>query len=305
MTQKHRHAAAPETGCATVRPTHALLWSLVGMASALYLTTGLFHEIAPPTVHAVLLAAPLVLFAFAHGSAIYGLRHILMFFAICMVVTNVIENCNILTGFPGGFYQYGESLGPKLFFVPLVIGPAYFGVGYLAWVLARLTLRDANQLLPAQSILKIPVFAAFAMVAFNISFEPAASTVHKAWIWRDGGSYFGVPISNFFSWYLTSYVFFQLYALYLHHMVTREVGAKSVSRQYSYQAVVLYGAIAAMAILRGLTTSTTETVADQAGTVWYIQDIFAVCALVCSFTMVPLTLLAWNSVAQVTSTNSR
>jgi len=29
------------------------------------------------------------------------------------------------------------------------------------------------------------------------------STITNNWIWRDGGSYFGVPVEKFLGWYLT------------------------------------------------------------------------------------------------------
>jgi hypothetical protein len=60
----------------------------------------------------------------------------------------------------------------------------------------------------------IPAFAGFIMLAWDWSMEPDWSRVDQAWIWRDGGMYFVVPISNFFGWYLTALVFFQVFALY-------------------------------------------------------------------------------------------
>ena len=61
----------------------------------------------------------------------------LIFFVITFIVSNFYENLSILTGFPFGHYHYTETLGPKLFLVPLLIAPAYFGCGYLAWSLAH------------------------------------------------------------------------------------------------------------------------------------------------------------------------
>src|SRR5262245_5726171 len=51
----------------------------------------------------------------------------LIFFVITFIVSNFYENLSILTGFPFGHYHYTETLGPKLFLVPLLIAPAYFG----------------------------------------------------------------------------------------------------------------------------------------------------------------------------------
>ena len=59
------------------------------------------------------------------------------FVAICLAVSNILENTSILTGFPFGHYHYTDALGPKLLLVPLLIGPAYFANGYFAWVIGN------------------------------------------------------------------------------------------------------------------------------------------------------------------------
>ena len=56
-----------------------------------------------------------------------------------------------------------------------------------------------------------------------------------------------------------------------------------------------------MVALCALTTTTTETVTDQAGTLWRIRDIYAVCALVCTFTMGAFTLLGLVEFAELPS----
>src|SRR3979490_112184 len=58
---------------------------------------------------------------------------------------NVMENIGVLTGFPFGHYHYTDVLGPKLFLVPLLIGPAYFATGYLAWVLSTILVGDVRR----------------------------------------------------------------------------------------------------------------------------------------------------------------
>src|SRR5262249_52763216 len=41
------------------------------------------------------------------------------------------------------------------------------------------------------------------------------ATIAKAWIWHGGGGVFGVPLSNYVGWLLTSWLIFQAFALYL------------------------------------------------------------------------------------------
>ena len=270
---------------------NALLWLLTGLSAAGNLATGLFHDIGPPAVQATVLTLPLLLFAFAHGSIQYRFRDVLVFAIICVVVSNAFENLSIVTEFPFGGYYYSEMLGPKIFQVPVLIGPAFFAVGYLSWTLARVILRAPGQRRGEHFTFSVPPVAALMLVAWNLSFDPLASTVRQVWIWKEGGSYFGVPVGNFLGWYLTGYVFFQLYAFYLRQRDRNRVAREPQSREFWLQAVVVYGTIAAIVILSALTVTSTGTIADEAGVVWRIREIYAVCALVCASTMGAFTLL--------------
>lgn len=273
-------------------PKNALLWLLTCLSAAGNLATGLFHDIGPPAVQATVLTLPLLLFAFAHGSIQYRFRDVLVFAIICVVVSNAFENLSIVTELPFGGYHYSEMLGPKIFQVPVLIGPAFFSVGYLSWTLARVILRATGEEREGHLMFSVPLVAAFVMVAWNLSFDPLASTVRQVWIWKEGGSYFGVPVSNFLGWYLTGYVFFQLYAFYLQRRGPDRLARKPQSREFWLQAVVAYGTIAGIVILGAFTVTSTGAIADEAGVVWRIRDIYAVCALVCTFTMGAFTLLS-------------
>jgi len=277
----------------------ATLWALVGVSVVANLGTAVFPNVLSLGVEAAVLTFLPCLFAFAHGSIGYRFSDMVAFAVICLVVSNVLENTSILTGFPFGHYHFTERLGPKLLAVPLVIGPAYIGMGYLSWMLARVILGTGDHR-QRYSTFTLPVLASFLMVAWNLSFDPLASTLRRVWIWEEGGSYFGVPLSNFLGWYLTVYVFFQLFALYLRRRETGPVDPKPRSKSYWLQPVVFYGVTAVRIVLvSALSAATTETVADQAGVVWRIHDMFVVCALVCLFTMVPFTVLGLVKVAEM------
>ena len=53
------------------------------------------------------------------------------------------------------------------------------------------------------------------MVMWDLCIDPASSTISGAWIWRDGGGYFGVPLVNFLGWYLCVFTIYLVFALYL------------------------------------------------------------------------------------------
>src|SRR6202790_2941736 len=121
-------------------PVKLLLWALV----VLYVVMTLLGTLT--SIPALLVSGPLVgvVFALIHGARRYRWSGILTFLVVSLVVSNILENTSILTGFPFGHYHYTSDLGPKLFLVPLVIGPAYFGTGYLAWVLSTVLVGDVR-----------------------------------------------------------------------------------------------------------------------------------------------------------------
>src|SRR3981189_1503153 len=151
---------------------------------------------------------------FCHHSRCEALwRHILVFLVLCLGISNVMENLGVMTGFPFGPYHYTDVLGPKLFLVPLLIGPAYFGTGYVSWVLANVLLETDRRRDPLATFVG-PVVATFIMVGWDVCLDPGSSTVLKLWIWEKGGGYFGVPLTNYLGWCLTVFLFLQTFALY-------------------------------------------------------------------------------------------
>ena len=109
-----------------------ILWVLVGLF-AIESAAGLLYPgvVAITALHLVLMVG----FAMLHVLLRYGWKGALAFAVFCLVVSNIFENVGVATGFPFGNYHYTDALGPKLGYVPLMIGPAYLGVGYLSWVM--------------------------------------------------------------------------------------------------------------------------------------------------------------------------
>jgi len=207
--------------------------------------------------------------------------------------SSAFENLGVLTGFPFGRYHFTESLGPKLFQVPLVIGPAYFGMGYLSWMLARAILGTGNEREPCRSLIGLPALASVILVSWDLCLDPLASTLRQAWIWHEGGGYLGVPVSNFFGWYLTAYVFFQLCACYLGSRAPGPADRDARPQSFWLQPIALYGVTAArLIIVSTLSAASTVTVTDAAGTAWRVHDVCVTCVLVCVFTMGAFTVLA-------------
>jgi uncharacterized membrane protein len=273
--------------------TSFVLWALL-MLYAFARALQIFPGQVPLVVVVGLHVLPPIVFALIHGAMFYRIRGILVFFAICLVVGNIFENVGVRTGFPFGSYYFTDLMGPKLFAVPIQLGLAYLGMAYLSWTLARVILGNMRGPIAGLRVVTLPLVAAFIMVAWDFSQDPVWSTVMHLWIWRQGGPYFGVPVSNFLGWYLTVYVFYQLFALYLQG---RSTISDPLPSSYWNMAILFYAVSAAGNILLVIPRPMVSVVSDPSGTQWKVSDITRTCALVSVLTMGAFAALAWARLA--------
>lgn len=231
---------------------------------------------------------PPALFAVIHGARIYRSRGILVFATLCLGVGTLFESLSLRTGFPFGHYRFTDLMGPKLFDLPILLALAYVGMGYLSWVVGLVILECQSGPISGSKIVLLPLAASFIMTAWDFSMDPAWADIDHAWVWRDGGSYYGVPISNFFGWFLTVYIFYQLFVLYLRKRLT-------VPSEASHWrlAILFYAASAAGNLLVVAPSSLGGVFVDAAGKRWMIPDILWASRLVSIFLMMPLSLIAW------------
>ena len=280
----------------TRKQINVLLWVVLAVFVIYRIALFIFPQALPGAAF-VLAGLPFV-FALIHGVCNYRFRDVLVFLAITLVISNLLENCSILTGFPFGHYYYTDYLGPKLFLVPGSISLAYFGMGYLSWMLARVILGNIEQRMSGHFTYTVPLLAGFLMVSWDLTFDPIASTILHSWIWLQGGSYYGVPFSNFIGWFFTVYVFFQLFALYLKSRPNVYARVKpEISKGYWLQAATFYGITGFTAVMSALVLPADDTIADATGALWHIQDIIITCGLVALFTMIAFTFLSIVKIA--------
>ena len=269
--------------------TTLLLYALIAVyASSRFLQV--FPGKVPMLAIVALHVVPPLVFALIHGAIFYGLRGILAFFALCFVVGTIVENFGVLTGFPFGHYYFTDVMGPKIFQVPIFLGLAYLGMGYLSWTLGRVILGGSQRPLGGSRVVTLPLIAALIMVAWDLCMDPVWATVVHAWIWQQGGAYFGVPVSNFLGWYLHVYILYQLFALYLR---CRPTNRSPLPSGYWRLAVLFYGVSAAGNLLLVIPRPGFSLVTEPTGKEWQVSSITAACALASIFTMGAFALLAW------------
>ena len=230
-------------------------------------------------------------FAIVHGVRRYGWRHFIIFFFFTFVISWSYETSSILSGFPFGHYYYTGQLGPKLWLVPLLIMPAYFSMGYLAWTLAHILLDRFDDRLGGADVVLVPTFASFVMVMWDLCIDPAQSTIGGAWIWRDGGGYFGVPFVNFLGWYLCVFTIYLVFVLYLKRSAEWTRATNLSERSAWTLPALMYGAVMLGILIEPLTARSVP-VASHDDHVWWTGDIYTGLALVSLFTMLFVTVLS-------------
>ena len=263
-----------------------LLVSLYAVARISQILPGKLPMVAKVALHVL----PLLIFALIHGAISYRLRGILMFFAICFVIGNGFENLGVATGFPFGRYYFTDAMGPKLFQVPILLGLAYMGMGYLSWTLGRVILGNLRSPLVGARVVMLPLVAAFIMVAWDFANDPVWANINRLWIWRHGGAYFGVPTTNFLGWYLVVYLIYQSFAIYLGE---RFPGSNPLHSSYWHWAVIFYALSAAGNIIIVIPKPAPAVVFDATGTPWNVSAITGACAVVSTFVMGAFTVIAW------------
>ncbi|MDR3441861.1 MAG: carotenoid biosynthesis protein [Legionella sp.] len=212
-----------------------------------------------------------------HGTVLYGLKNIIIFFIITWIVSNFFEALSIQTGFPFGFYYYDKLIGPRLFEVPLIIMFAYFSAGYSSWILSHVVLEQYNKKPTGTQLILIPLVAAFIMVMWDLCMDPLCSTVASLWVWNDGGMYFGVPLQNYFGWFLVVYIIYQIFILYLRK---HPVSAINTNKFFWLEIVAVYGILALTQLLQFWGAQSH-------------QNIYASMALITVFTMLFVTLVSF------------
>jgi putative membrane protein len=153
--------------------------------------------------------------AYAHGMSLTGPLYIITGFAaalagtiallgawpairaaaVVILISLGVELLGTSTGVPFGPYGYGNHLGIKVLgLVPVVIPLSWFLMLYASLAIALRFERG-------------PVFtatvAALGLLAWDVLMDPTMSAVFPFWSWHHGGTYYGMPLVNWFGWMVT------------------------------------------------------------------------------------------------------
>jgi len=145
--------------------------------------------------------------ALLHSSERLSWKSTLWLLASAFAVSLTFESVGVLTGLVYGPYHYTTKLGYLfLGLVPLIIPVAWFMMMYPSLVVA-------DWLIPAQArsrTVLVAAVGAIIMTAWDVVMDPMMVQGGN-WIWEVDGAYFGIPLQNFFGWWLTTFVTFLVF----------------------------------------------------------------------------------------------
>lgn len=159
----------------------------------------------------------MLFFSLFHAWYLIGWRKTLVFFVITAGISWGYEQVGVETGLIYGNYHYTDYLGEKVGHVPIIIPLAWFMMIYPSYIIGNLIFAGKPLLLQNKisQIILLALLSAVIMTAWDFVIDPYLSgpTV-KAWIWEEGGAYFGIPIHNFFGWILTTFSIYLIYRIF-------------------------------------------------------------------------------------------
>ncbi|MBC8331713.1 MAG: carotenoid biosynthesis protein [Anaerolineae bacterium] len=189
------------------RLTLAFFWAYTALTVYIYarLFAGYHFQLWAFFLHPVLAFA----FSLLHAIQREGKARAALLVLLTTVMTLFAESMGVATGLIFGQYHYNDNLGPLfLGLVPYVIPMVWFYMMYPAYVIAERILPQS-----VDARWRAPVWAAVTggiMLSWDLVLDPVM-VYRSHWVWDQPGAYFGIPLQNFWGWWLTTFVTIWLY----------------------------------------------------------------------------------------------
>ncbi len=190
------------------------LWYLLGLYALIivYVESFFVRGLRPPlwiTPLATLIGFVLCLL---HAMQRMGKRPALTLLVTIALVSFLFETLGVATGWVYGPYHYTDRLGPRLLGVPFLIPLAWFLMAYPSYLFAE-TLSPLTS--SAKRSLWVATLSGLMMTSWDLVMDPQM-VKGEHWVWEVEGPYFGIPLRNFFGWWLTIFV-----SVWLFRWITR------------------------------------------------------------------------------------
>ena len=221
---------------------------------------------------------------------LYRVRDVVAFAVICFVLSNLFENMSVIAGFPFGFFEHSTATGPRLFNIPLLATPTYMAMGFISWAVAVTVIDRRDRFAQTARPFTTAVVAGVIFSMWDLCNDPVFHTVNGAFVYRYPGPWFGVPLTNYGGWLLTTVAIYAAFAFEMRRRPTQR-GVDVLRPKILLQAIAMYAAVAFAGIYRNYHGSA-RTAELSDGSVWRTADIFSSMSLITVFTMLFVVLLA-------------
>ena len=163
-------------------------------------------QIFPITPISTLLAFS---FAILHSGQREGWRKTAFLAVIVFLTGLVFESVGVATGWVYGPYHYTDKLGMKfLGLVPFLIPLAWTMMMYPSLVIAEHLIPRSWQRL--RRWLAVATVGGMIMTAWDVVMDPLMVNGGH-WVWEVNGPFFGVPLQNYWGWWLTTFTALLIY----------------------------------------------------------------------------------------------
>ena len=213
-------------------------------------------------------------FTILHAGQREGWKKMPILVALIIAAGLFFESLGVATGLVYGPYHYSDQLGPKfLNLVPYLIPVAWTMMIYPSLVIAKKIIPENKNKL--QYGLAVAALTGLVMTAWDVAIDPLNVKAGN-WVWEVNGGYFGVPLQNFWGWWLTTFV-----AIGFYFLITDKMKVQTLELPDRW-AVLAY-------IFTGISSLASCMLAGLSGP-----------ALAGFFAMIPWMLLGWMKTSSTT-----
>ena len=148
-------------------------------------------------------------FSILHAVQREGVRRAILLAVLVFLTGLIFESIGVATGLVYGPYHYTDQLGLKfLGLVPFLIPLAWMMMMYPSLVIAdSLIPRELSQ---GVRWLAVAALGGVVMTAWDVAMDPMM-VFSGNWVWDVKGAFFGVPLQNYWGWWLTTFITLGLY----------------------------------------------------------------------------------------------
>lgn len=156
-------------------------------------------------------------FSVLHAVQREGLRRAILLVVLVFLTGLVFECIGVATGLVFGPYHYSDQLGPKfLGLVPFLIPLAWTMMMYPSLVIADSMV--SKKYARVTRWVAVAALGGVVMTAWDVAMDPMM-VLGGNWVWKVEGAFFGVPLQNYWGWWLTTFIALGLYQVGAHWLV--------------------------------------------------------------------------------------